>query len=119
MFAGLRMFAVEVQQFQQGVQPPVDAANVSKNREEQHCADRQKYNGRLCLNMKTIKVIKRNENKEDHEKVDGKIARAPVIAARQFQKLQALLRFAQFHLRQNLLLFRRQFSDEVFGEHEV
>jgi hypothetical protein len=69
--------------------------------------------------MEDIEVIQGEENEEDGKNVDWKIAGAPVEAARLLQKLQALLRFAKFHLRQDFLLFDRQFSGLGFGEHGV
>src|ERR1039458_4925073 len=117
MVAALWMFAVEVQQIQQSVQPPVDAGDISKKCEDKHHAEGKKYNGGLSLDMEKIEGINGDQTEEDHKNVDWKIAGAPVLAARQFQKLQAPLHFAKFHLRQDFLLFRRQFSDEVFGEH--
>ena len=41
------------------------------------------------------------------------------MLARHFQQLESLLPFAKLHLREHFLLFRRQFSNEVFGEHEL
>src|ERR1035438_2170634 len=119
MAAVFGLLVVQVQEFQQGIQPPVDAGDVKNQREDKTHAERQITNERLFLGMENIEVIKCDENEEDGKNIDWKIPGAPVLAACLLQQPLASLRSAKFYLRQDFPLFNRQFSDFAFGEHGV
>jgi hypothetical protein len=109
-------FAVEVEQFQQGIQSPVGASDMKIHRKDNRHANDQKNNVGLGLQMKKIEV-KKNAAHDDYSKiVYWEITGLPVLDARLLQKFLAVPCFAQFQLGQDFLLFGRQFSDFGFGQ---